>query len=61
MAKPATTSVLSIDVGRKRIGLAGCDPLGLTISNLPALHRKSFDEDLKEIKLLCKERNVEGH
>ena len=60
MAKPKPISVLSIDVGRKRIGLAGCDPLGITISNLPALHRKSFEEDLKIIKILCQRRNVEG-
>ncbi|MGA0996492.1 MAG: Holliday junction resolvase RuvX, partial [Vulcanococcus sp.] len=38
MAAPAPRSVLSLDVGRKRIGLAGCDPLGLTVKPLPALH-----------------------
>jgi len=33
---PAPRSVLALDVGRKRIGLAGCDPLGLTVTPLPA-------------------------
>jgi len=33
-------------VGRKRIGLAGCDPLGITVTPLKALHRGRFDADL---------------
>ena len=38
--------MLSLDVGRKRIGLAGCDALGITVTPLPALHRGRFDNDL---------------
>ncbi len=60
MSKPSPKSVLSIDVGRKRIGLAGCDPLGITIRQLPAIQRKSFEEDINQIKKLCETRNVEG-
>ena len=44
--KPSPKSVLSLDVGRKRIGLAYCDALFITVSLLPALRRSI---DLKEI------------
>lgn len=60
MAKPNPTSILSLDIGSKRIGLAGCDPLGITIKTLPAIHRKNFEEDLKIFLSYCKERNVKG-
>ena len=60
MTKPIPKSVLSFDVGRKRIGLAGCDPLGITISRLPALQRKTFEKDLEAIKKHCQYRNVKG-
>ena len=60
MPKPKPKSILSIDVGRKRVGLAGCDPLGITVSILPPLHRKSFAEDLKILKIHCEKRKVEG-
>ena len=60
MDKPHPQSVLGIDVGRKRIGLAGCDPLGITISRLPAIHRQSFNEDLKTFENFCISRNVKG-
>ena len=60
MTKPNPKSVLSIDIGRKRVGLAGCDPLGITISRLPAIHRKNFEEDIKTLKEHCQKRKVEG-
>ncbi len=60
MPIPKPKSVLGIDVGRKRIGLAGCDPLGITVSSLPPLQRKSLMEDLETIKIYCKERAVKG-
>ena len=60
MPKPSPKSVLSLDVGQKRIGLAGCDPLGITVSRLPALIRKNFKTDVIEIIARCKERKVIG-
>lgn len=45
-------------MGRRRIGLAGCDPLGLTVTPLPALHRGSFDSDLATLLPLILERRV---
>tara|TARA_Y100001968_G_scaffold53903_3_gene44983 strand:- start:10 stop:489 length:480 start_codon:yes stop_codon:yes gene_type:complete len=58
--RPKPESVLSLDIGHKRIGLAGCDPLGITITRLPALMRKSFEIDLNHIKNHCQERNIKG-
>ena len=53
-------SVLSLDVGRKRIGLAGCDALGITVTPLPALHRGRFDNDLLVLRDHCQRRSVQG-
>ena len=53
-------SVLSFDIGLKRVGLAGCDPLGLTVTPLDPLFRKSLEEDLKTLKMICIQRNVIG-
>ena len=60
MIHPKPCSVLSLDIGKKRIGLAGCDPLGISITQLPAIFRKSFEEDLKKFKSICANRNVDG-
>ena len=56
----AICSVLSLDVGRRCIGLAGCDPLGITVTPLPALKRGSFEADLVVLQAHCRERNVQG-
>lgn len=58
MAAPKPRSVLSLDVGRKRIGLAGCDPLGISVRPLPALRRSRFDQDLEHLRALCRSRQV---
>jgi putative Holliday junction resolvase len=47
-------------VGRRRIGLAGCDPLGVVVSPLPALARGPFDQDLQQILKLVRDRRVEA-
>ena len=52
--------MLSLDVGRRRIGLAGCDPLGITVTPLPALQRGRFDGDLTVLQQLCRDRRVHG-
>ncbi len=52
--------MLSLDVGRRRIGLAGCDGLGLTVSPLPALHRGAHAQNLHYLQTLCHQRNVQG-
>lgn len=60
MNKPNPCSVLGLDIGKKRIGIAGCDPLGIAITHLPAVFRKSFEKDLREFKLICLNRKIKG-
>ena len=60
MAAPSPRSVLALDVGRRRIGLAGCDPLGLTVTPLPALRRGRFPADLTQLIPLAKQRRIQA-
>ncbi|MFM7634399.1 MAG: Holliday junction resolvase RuvX [Cyanobacteriota bacterium] len=55
---PRPRSVLALDLGRRRIGLAGCDALGLTVSPLPALARGPFPSDLARLEVLVCQRRV---
>jgi putative Holliday junction resolvase len=59
MPPPRPRSALALDVGRRRIGLAGCDPLGLTVTPLPALARSAFADDLGRLLPLVGGRRVE--
>lgn len=58
MAAPVPRSALALDVGRRRIGLAGCDPLGLTVKPLPALRRGRFAADLVALEPLVEQRRI---
>ena len=60
MPAPAARSALALDVGRRRIGLAGCDPLGLTVTPLPALLRRRFPDDLERLRPLLESRRVQA-
>lgn len=51
--------ILGIDYGRKRIGLAISDPLGMTAQGLSTLLRNDIDQDIKELQELIKEKDVE--
>ena len=46
-------------MGHRRIGLAGCDPLGLTVTPLPALARAAFKADLNLLIPLLERRRVQ--
>ncbi len=48
--KPKPKSILSLDVGTKRIGLAYCDPLFITSNILPAVKRFENNQEIKIIK-----------
>ncbi|MEB3215027.1 MAG: Holliday junction resolvase RuvX [Nostocales cyanobacterium 94392] len=52
-------SALGLDVGRKRVGIAGCDRTGLIASGITTLHRTSFERDVEQIKQIIQERDVE--
>ena len=51
-------AALGLDVGRKRIGVAGCDGLGLLATALTTIHRTNIEEDLAAIATLIKARNI---
>jgi putative holliday junction resolvase len=57
---PPPRSVLALDVGRRRIGLAGCDPLGLTVTPLAPLARGAFPADLDRLRPLVAQRRVQA-
>jgi putative Holliday junction resolvase len=59
MAEPSFVSALGLDVGRKRIGVAGCDGTGLLATGLTTIYRQSFKADLAHLKALVEERNVQ--
>ena len=58
--KPKSKSILSLDVGLKRIGLAYCDSLFITVNILPAVKREKNNNELKTIKNHIKNLNLTG-
>ncbi|HUA20667.1 MAG TPA: Holliday junction resolvase RuvX [Bryobacteraceae bacterium] len=50
--------VLALDLGKRRIGLAVGDELGLTAQGLPTLKRTNIREDLARLAQLAAEKNV---
>jgi putative Holliday junction resolvase len=52
-------SALGLDVGKKRIGVAGSDGTGLIATGLFTLERRSFQEDVARLQALATERRVQ--
>ena len=50
--------ILALDLGKRRIGLAISDELGITAQGLETLHRTRLREDLARLKKLAADRNV---
>jgi len=50
--------ILGLDVGRRRIGLAISDGLGLTAQPLSLLKRKDIGRDLAELKKIIADRDI---
>jgi putative Holliday junction resolvase len=55
---PAEGRILALDLGRKRIGLAISDELGITAQGLPTLERTNLRQDLAQLARLIAERGV---
>jgi len=55
---PSIGRVLALDVGKKRIGLAMSDELGLTAQGLPTLERTRVREDMEKLAGLAREKGV---
>lgn len=52
-------SALGLDVGSKRIGVAGCDGTGLIATGLTTIERTSFARDVALLQELVKQREVQ--
>jgi putative holliday junction resolvase len=50
--------VLALDLGKRRIGLALSDELGITAQGLQTLERTNIREDLAKLAALASEKNV---
>ena len=51
-------SALGLDIGRKRIGVAGCDGLGLLATGLTTWTRGSFREDVAAFQEMVADRQA---
>ncbi|MEJ2068798.1 MAG: Holliday junction resolvase RuvX [Syntrophobacterales bacterium] len=58
-AAPDEVRILALDVGRKRIGLAVSDPLGLTAQGLMVLERRDWDQDLDRLLKIARPYQVQ--
>ncbi len=54
-----TRRILALDVGKKRIGLALSDELGLTAQGLKTLEREGRRDDIETLRRLAVESGVE--
>ncbi|MEM8602710.1 MAG: Holliday junction resolvase RuvX [Cyanobacteria bacterium P01_H01_bin.121] len=52
-------AALGLDVGRKRVGVAGCDGTGLIATGIMTLYRSSFDADIATLQKLIADRQIE--
>lgn len=51
-------AALGLDVGRKRVGVAGCDGTGLIATGITTIHRTSFARDIEQLRAIVEEREV---
>ncbi len=58
--KPSSTSILGLDIGEKRIGLAYSDALNITVNILPAVKRTKDFSELKIIQEHIYKHNIHG-
>lgn len=50
---------LGLDIGRKRVGVAGCDRTGLIATGITTIERSSFERDVEQFQNIVNERQVE--
>ncbi|MBL1211643.1 Holliday junction resolvase RuvX [Geminocystis sp. GBBB08] len=51
-------SVLGLDIGLRRVGVAGCDGLGLLATELTTIIRSSFKDDVEAFRKIVMEREA---
>ena len=54
-----TGRILALDLGKRRIGLAMTDPLGIIVQGLPTYTRTRVREDIDFLARLCEEHGVQ--
>jgi putative Holliday junction resolvase len=59
MRKSLFISALGLDIGRKRIGVAGCDGTGLIATGLTTILRRSFAHDIAQFQELVEQRRAQ--
>lgn len=57
-AAPKRARILALDYGRRRIGLAISDELGITANPLPVLQRKNRREDMSRLREIASANGV---
>lgn len=58
MDRPPAGRILALDVGKRRIGVALSDPLGISAQGLPTLERTKSHEDYAALTRLAREHDV---
>jgi putative holliday junction resolvase len=58
LSETIVPSVLALDIGKKRIGVAGCDRLGLFANGLTTIERRSLGQVIDTLRALVVEREV---
>jgi putative Holliday junction resolvase len=51
--------ILALDLGKKRIGLAISDPLGISAQGLPTLQRTTIREDIAALEDIARRNDVQ--
>ena len=52
-------AALGLDVGSKRIGVAGCDGLGMMATGITTIWRSSFQNEMEQLAEIIDDRQVE--
>ena len=52
-------AALGLDVGRRRLGVAGCDGTGLIATGLTTIRRTNWAEDVRQLLEIVRAREVE--
>jgi len=51
-------SAIALDIGRRRIGVAGCDRLGMLVTELPTLKNRAFSTVVADVRAIVERRQV---
>jgi len=52
-------AAIGLDIGKKRIGVAGCDGLGLIATGLTTIEHRSFPQTVEQLRQIAQDRRAE--